>query len=71
MDPDFRARMAAVIRKAQASEEIRVDTEPEQLYDVIMSTLIGFCAWWILNEGSVDVMDEFLDSLQALCEVPA
>ena len=42
-----------------------------QLYDVIMSTLIGFCAWWILNEGSVDVMDEFLDSLQALCEVPA
>ena len=71
VDPDFRSRMAAVIRKAQASGEILDDTEPEQLYDVIMSTLIGFCAWWILNEGSVDVMDEFLDSLQALCEVPA
>lgn len=71
VDPDFRSRMAAVIRKAQASGEIRDDTEPEQLYDVIMSTMIGFCAWWILNEGSVDVMDEFLDSLQALCEVPA
>ncbi|WP_304762992.1 TetR/AcrR family transcriptional regulator [Faecalibaculum rodentium] len=71
VDPDFRSRMAAVIRKAQASGEILDDTEPEQLYDVIMSTMIGFCAWWILNEGSVDVMDEFLDSLQALCEVPA
>ncbi len=71
VSPEFRTRMTAVLWQAQRSGEILDDTDPEELYDVIISTLIGFCAWWILNEGQVDVVTEFLEALQGLCEVPA
>ena len=71
VNPDFRTRMTSVIGHAQTCGEILDDTDPEELCEVILSTMFGFCAWWILNEGSVDVMEEFLEALQGLCEVPA
>lgn len=69
--PDFRSRMITVIRNAQEAGEIMDDTDPARLYDVILSTMIGFGGSWILNEGRTDVMNEFLQALKALCEASA